>query len=172
MAAFAISVNSIDDLFDQFSAEPLEDRPLREEVRERILRAWIDTREDRPEHLSVELPVGERKEGVGERVRLAIRHDLERAYRASKHLFIFTRSDRREALLAFSFLVVCLIASSLVDKWTENETVFIGISQGLVVLGWVAMWQPAQQMFQGISLWLSRNRYEELAQVPIEVTWA
>ena len=75
-------------------------------------------------------------------------------------------------MLAFSFLVACLIASSLVDKWTENETVFIGISQGLVVLGWVAMWQPAQQMFQGISLWLSRNRYEELAQVPIEVTWA
>ena len=49
---------------------------------------------------------------------------------------------------------------------------FVGISQGLVVLGWVAMWQPAQQMFQGVSLWLSRNRYEELAQVPIEVTWA
>ena len=55
---------------------------------------------------------------------------------------------------------------------TENETVFIGISQGLVVLGWVARLQPAQQMFQGISLWLSRNRYEQLAQVPIEVTWA
>ncbi len=75
-------------------------------------------------------------------------------------------------MLAFSFLVVCLIASSLVDKWTENETVFVGISQGLVVLGWVAMWQPAQQMFSAVSLWLSRNRYEELAQVPIEVTWA
>ena len=51
MGGFAISVNSIDDLFDQFSAEPLADRPLREEVRERILRVWIDTRDERPEHL-------------------------------------------------------------------------------------------------------------------------
>jgi len=172
VGGFAISVNSIDDLFDQFSAEPLADRPLREEVRERILRVWIDTRDERPEHLAVELPIGERREGLGDGVREAIRNDLERAYAASKHLFIFTRSERREALLAFSFLVVCLIASSLVDQVTENQTVFVGISQGLVVLGWVAMWQPAQQMFQAVSLWLSRSRYEELAQVPIEVSWA
>ena len=33
------------------------------------------------------------------------------------------------------------------------------------------MWQPAQQLFQAISLWLSRNRYHELAEVPIEVSW-
>jgi hypothetical protein len=172
VSGFAISVNSIDDLFDQFSAEPLASRPLREEVRERILRVWIDTRDERPEHLAVELPLGERREGLGDGVREAIRHDLERAYAASRHLFTFTRSERREALLAFSFLVVCLIASNLVDQVTENGTVFVGISQGLVVLGWVAMWQPAQQMFQAISRWSSRSRYEELAQVPIEVSWA
>ncbi len=172
VGSFAISVNSIDDLFDDYSAEPLATRPLREEVRERILKAWIDTREGRPEHLSVELPVEQRRDGRGEQVQAAIRHDLERAYEASKHLFIFTRSERREAMLAFSFLVVCLVSSSLLDKWTENHALFVGISQGLVVLGWVAMWQPAQQLFQAVSLWLSRTRYEELSHVPIEVTWA
>lgn len=172
MGDFAISVNAIDDLFDQFSAEPIETRPLRSEVRERILKAWIDTREERPEYLSVELPIGERRDQRGEQVRDAIRHDLVRAHEASKHLFVFTRSERREGLLAFSFLVVCLVASSLFDQWTDNQALFVGISQGLVVLGWVALWQPAQQMFQAVSLWLSRNRYEELAEVPIEVTWA
>jgi hypothetical protein len=169
--AFAIRVPSIEDLFDPFSAEPLDQRPLREEVRERILRAWIDTREERPEHLTVQLPEVERREGLGERLQSAIRHDLGEAYEASKHLFIFSRGERREALLAFSFLVACLVASSLIDQATENHTVFVGISQGLVVLGWVAMWQPAQQMFHAVSLWLSKARYEELAQVPIEVTW-
>jgi hypothetical protein len=172
VSAFAISVNSIDDLFDDYSAEPLASRPLRDEVRERILNAWIDTREGRPEHLSVELPVEQRRDGRGEQVQAAIRHDLERAHDASQHIFRFTRSERREATVAFSFLVVCLVASSLFDEWTDNEALFVGISQGLVVLGWVAMWQPAQQMFQAVSRWLSRSRYEELAQVPIEVTWA
>jgi hypothetical protein len=42
----------------------------------------------------------------------------------------------------------------------------------LVVLGWVAMWQPAQQVFQAISRMLSRARYRELSQVPIEIEWA
>ena len=171
-AAFAISVNSIDDLFDPFTAEPLERRPLREEVRERILRAWIDTREARPEHLSVELPIDQRREGVGEDVRAAIRLDLERAFEASKHLFSFTRSERRETLIAFGFLVICLLASSAVDSATGNDALFVGVSQGLVVLGWVAMWQPAQQMVQAVSLRLSKDRYEELAEIPIEVSWA
>lgn len=172
VGAFAISVNSIDDLFDDYSAEPLATRPLRGEVRERILRAWIDTREGRPEHLTVELPVEQRRDGRGEQVQSAIRNDLENAYEASKHLFVATRSERRETFVAFSFLVVCLVASSLFDRWTNNQALFVGISQGLVVLGWVAMWQPAQLMFQSVSQWLSRSRYEELAEIPIEVTWA
>lgn len=62
MAQFAIRAPSVADLFDPFSTEPLEDRPLREEVRERILRVWIDTREERPEYLTVELPEGERRD--------------------------------------------------------------------------------------------------------------
>jgi hypothetical protein len=172
VAQFAIRAPSVADLFDPFSTEPLEDRPLREEVRERILRVWIDTRDERPEYLTVELPEGERRDEVTPLVQAAVRNDLRAAYEASSKFLIFpARSERREAYVAFGFLVVCLVASSLFDKWTDNETVFVGISQGLVVLGWVAMWQPAQQLFQAISLWLSRNRYRELAEVPIEVSW-
>jgi len=85
---------------------------------------------------------------------------------------VFSRSGRREALIAFGFLVVCLLASSLVDQVTENDALFVSISQGLVVLGWVAMWQPAQQLVQAISLRLSKKSYEELAALPIEVSWA
>jgi hypothetical protein len=172
VAEFAIRAPSIGDLFDPFSTGPLQDRPLREEVRERILRVWIDTREERPEYLTVELPEQQRRDDLAPKVEEAIRNDLRSAYEAASRFLIFpARSQRREAFVAFAFLVVCLIASSLFDKWTENETVFVGISQGLVVLGWVAMWQPAQQLFQAVSLWLSRSRYRELAEVPIEVSW-
>lgn len=171
-SAFAISVNAIDELFDPYTAEPLDRRPLREEVRTRILHSWIDHRDHRPDHLSVELPAGERRDGVGDAVEAAIRHDLDNAYQASKNLMSFSRSERREALIAFSFLVVCLLASTLVDRVTENDALFVGISQGLVVLGWVAMWQPAQQMVQAISLRLSKKSYEELAELPVSVSWA
>jgi hypothetical protein len=171
-SAFAISVNAIDELFDPYTAEPLSSRPLRAEVRSRILNAWIDARDDRPDHLAVELPIGERREGADADVESAIRNDLRRAYESSGNLRVFSRSERREALIAFAFLVVCLLASSLVDRVTDNDALFVGISQGLVVLGWVAMWQPAQQMVQAISLRLSKKSYQELAGLPIAVTWA
>ncbi len=34
------------------------------------------------------------------------------------------------------------------------------------------MWQPAQQLVQAISLRLSKKSYEQLAALPIEVSWA
>jgi hypothetical protein len=172
VAAFAIRVPSVDDLLDPYSVEPLERRPLQEGVRDRILRAWIDTREERPSHLTVELPAAEERAGLDTNLREAIRNDLSRTYEASKRLHIFTRGERREAQVAFLFLVVCLLASSLVDKVTANQALFTSISQGLVVLGWVAMWQPAQQVFHAVSRRLSRKRYRELSQVPIEIAWA
>jgi hypothetical protein len=172
MEAFAIRAPSIDDLLDPYSAEPVEQRPLREDVRDRILRAWIDTREQRPSHLTVELPAEHKREGLGPHVEAAIRNDLVATYEASRRLHVFTRAERREAQVAFTFLVVCLVASSLIDTATSNDAFFSSISQGLVVLGWVAMWQPAQQVFQAISRMLSRSRYRELSQVPIEIEWA
>lgn len=171
MAPFAIRVPSVDALLDPFSVEPLERRPLNEEIRERVLRAWIDARQERPSHLTVELPASHRRGGLDTHLREAIRNDLAQTYEASKRLRVFTRGERREAWVAFGFLVVCLLGSSLVDRVTANGALFTGISQGLVVLGWVAMWQPAQQVFHAISRRLSRGRYRELSHVPVEIVW-
>ena len=171
MAAFAIRVPSVDDLLDPYSTEPLERCPLRDEIRERILLAWIDTRDERPSHLSVEMPAQERERAPAERLQQAIRNDFVETFASSTRFHVFTRGERREAEVAFVFLILCLLGSSLIDSVTRNDALFSGISQGLLVLGWVAMWQPAQQVFQGVSRWLSRGRYRELSQVPIEIEW-
>lgn len=77
MARFAIRVPSVDDLLDPYSAEPVERRQLRDEVRERILLAWIDTRDERPTHLTVQLPADAGRAGLERELEAAIRHDLE-----------------------------------------------------------------------------------------------
>ena len=56
MAEFAIRVPGLDYLLDPYSAEPLERRPLTDEIRERIFDVWVDTRDERPRQLTVELP--------------------------------------------------------------------------------------------------------------------
>ncbi len=171
MANFAIRAPSVDDLLDPYSVGPVAQRPLTDEVRDRILWAWIDTRHERPSHLTVELPGSERREGLAEKVKGAIRHDLEETYVSSKKWLSVSRSERRETLIAFGFLIVCLVLSSLIDQATANDAFFSSVSQGLVVLGWVALWSPAQRLFATVSRRLNRRRYRELSQARIEIEW-
>lgn len=171
MPRFAIRANSVADLFDPYSPEPIERRPLEDIARQRILRTWIDTKHERPERLTVELPAAEHSEYLDARVREAIRHDLVETYQASRRWRTSTRGERRETRVAFAFMVVCLFASSIIDNIEESAALLNSLSQGLVVLGWVALWQPADRMFRAVARRLNRSRYRELAEVPIEIAW-
>jgi hypothetical protein len=171
VSRFAIRVPTIDDLLDPYSVEPLERRPLTDAIRERILEAWIDTREERPERLTIELPTELRRDGLGGQLESAIRTDLQETSEETAKLRIYSRGELRQAQIAFVFLVVCLFASNLVDRATGNEGFADSVAQGLVVLGWVAMWGPADRFFRAVFRRLSHKRFRELAAVPIEVTW-
>jgi len=168
---FAIRVPSLDDLLDPFSAEPLPRRPLTDEVRERILEAWIDARDERPQKLTVEVPSALRRDGLAAELEAAIRADLHASSEESSKLRIYSRGELRQAQIAFVFLVGCLLASNVVDKLTADVGLADSVSQGLVVLGWVAMWGPADRFFRALYRRLSHKRFRELAAVPIEVTW-
>lgn len=171
MLRFAVRVPTVDDLLDPYSAEPLERRPLTDEIRERILDAWIDTREERPEKLTVEIPSELRRDGLAGQLESAIRGDLRETSAESAKLTIYSRSELRQAQIAFVFLVGCLFASNIVDRVSGDEGLADSISQGLVVLGWVAMWGPADRFFRAVVRRLNHKRFRELAEVPIEVTW-
>lgn len=171
MTRFAIRVPTLDDLLDPYSVEPLERRPLTDEVRERILEAWIDARDDRPHQLTVEIPTELRRDGLASELQTAIRADLRETSEESAKLRIYSRGELRQAQIAFVFLVGCLLASNLIDELTADVGLADSVSQGLVVLGWVAMWGPADRFFRAVYRRLSHKRFRELAEVPIEVSW-
>ncbi len=169
MERFAIRVPAIDDLLDPYSVEPLQKRPLTDEVRERIFDAWIDTREERPSRLTVALPSELKRPGLDGELESAIRRDLRETAEETGKFAIYSRSALRQAQIAFVFLVVCLFISNMVDRAAGEEGFFDSVAQGLVVLGWVAMWGPADKLFRALTERLSHKRYRELAEVPIQV---
>jgi hypothetical protein len=169
---FAIRVPTVDDLLDPYSVEPLERRPLTDEVRERILDAWIDTREERPEKLTIEMPDALRGDGLADKLQAAIRSDLQETSAETAKLMIYSRSELRQAQIAFAFLVGCIFISNMIDRVADDQGFVDSVAQGLVVLGWVAMWGPADRFFRAVFKRLSHKRYRELAAVPIEVKWA
>jgi hypothetical protein len=168
---FGIRVASVDDLLDPLSVEPLEERPLRDEIRERILYAWIDTREERPGHLVVQMPADQRRPELDRSLPAAIRNDLEQTYEESGRLRTFTRSERHEAWIGIGFLTVCLTLAGILDDISGDEGLLDGIAQGIIVLGWVALWRPAQRYVEAVSRRLNRSRYRELSRVAIELDW-
>lgn len=171
MERFAIRAPAIDYLLDPYSAEPMERRPLTDEVRDRIFDAWIDTRDERPSRLTVVLPEEVKRPGLARDLESAIRRDLSETADEAGSITIYSRSNLRQAQIAFAFLVVCLFISNMVDRAAGEEGFFDSVAQGLVVLGWVAMWGPADKLFRGLTRRLSYKRYRELAEVPIEVAW-
>ena len=171
MERFAIRVPTIGDLLDPYSVEPMEHRPLTDEVRARIFDAWIDTREERPGRLTVVVPSELRRPGLADELQTAIRNDLRETSDEAGRFAIYSRSALRQAQIAFAFLVGCLFLSNLVDRATGEEGFFDSVAQGLVVLGWVAMWGPADKLFRAITRRLNYKRYRELSDVPIEIEW-
>ena len=115
----------------------------------------------------VELPSELRREGLARELEAAIRGDLAEASEESAKLTIYSRSELRHAQIAFAFLVGCLFVSNLIDRAAGDQGLADSIAQGLVVLGWVAMWGPVDRFFRAVF----HRRYRELAAVPIEVNW-
>jgi hypothetical protein len=82
--------------------------------------------------------------------------------------------NRRERIAVWAGVLIFLITiavSTLFDK--EFTGVLIaGISQGIVVIGWVALWDPAQRVAGDIvPHYFLRKRYAEIAEVELRFAW-
>jgi hypothetical protein len=168
---FAIRIAAIDDLFVAFDARPVAERPLRDEVRLWLLDEWENVRHARPSILHVHAPATERAATDEGAVGVAVRADL-RAH--TRRLHYANPLNRRERIAVWAGVLIFLITiavSTLFDK--EFTGVLIsGISQGIVVIGWVALWDPAQRVAGDIvPHYFLRKRYAEIAEIELRFAW-
>jgi hypothetical protein len=195
MAVVAIRVPSVEALFDAWSPEPLERRPLGDEARTRIVDGWIEAtkRKHHPDGLTLTFPAGERAEGLEESILAAIRHDMEEMrVDAKRHWIrraIAPRESRigflvflvaiviaglidRESRIGFLVFLVAIVIAGLIDYGSDEGSLSTMLSQTFVVLAWVALWGPAYRLMTSASWRLGRRSFAELAETEIEIRWA
>ena len=174
MAVVAIRVPSVEALFDAWSPEPLEQRPLSDEARQRIVDAWSEASRHKghPERLALTFPAGERSEGLEATIRAAIRHDMEEMRVDAKRHWIRRAFAPRESRIGFGIFIVALSISGLIDYGSDEGSLNTLLSQTLVVLAWVALWAPAFRLMTAASYRLGRRSFAELAATEIEIHWA
>jgi hypothetical protein len=168
---FAIRIAAIDDLFAEYDARPIAERPLRDAVRLWLLDEWHHVRHTQPTTLHVHAPTTDRDATDEHAVAVAVRADL-RAHR--RRLHHANPLNRRERIAVWAGVAIFLltIAVSTALEHASTAVLVVGISQGIVVIGWVALWDPAQRVAGDIvPHYFLRKRYAELADIDVRFVW-
>lgn len=167
----AIRVAAIDDLFVALDAGPVAERRLREDVRLKLLDDWEQVRQARPSILHVHAPATERP-AIDERaVGVAVRADLRAHARRLHYANPLARRERIAVWAGVLIFLLTIAVSTSLDR-VSSDVLVAGISQGIVVIGWVALWDPAQRVAGDIvPHQFARKRYAELADIELRFAW-
>jgi hypothetical protein len=168
---FAIRVGSVDDLFEPFDACPVSERSLRWEVRAHLLDKWESARPSDTPVLLVYAPASERPKVDVTAVQTAVRADMRAFTKPYRRASPLDRHDRIAILSGIVvFLITAVISTTLDAEGGGGLTA--GISQAIVVIGWVALWSPAERaVAESIPHRFTRKRYRELTDVEVEFRW-
>src|SRR5919109_849173 len=168
---FAIRVSSVDALFWEFDARPVPERTLSGDVRWYLLDEWERVRQAEPPHLTVYAPQSDRAETDEDAVRQAIWSSLRKSSGPLRRIDPLSRQERVAAWIGVAVLLICVIASTAIDKATDN--VFIsGLSQGILLVGWVALWRPAERfVVEVMPHVVNRRRFAEFADIEVRFVW-
>jgi hypothetical protein len=141
-AAIALRLSRADQLFNSLDPSPFHEKDLDADAEEYIVESAREIG-NRTLKVVVELPANEiRSEtaaGIGEGVRhyFAYRHEIE--LRRFRLLF---RRGWVSLVIGLTFLIACLSGRQFLSMWT-GPTIEV-FSEGLLILGWVAMWRPLE----------------------------
>jgi hypothetical protein len=168
---YAIRIPAIEDLFVAFDARPVAERPLRDEVRLWLLDEWEHVRHAQPATLHVHAPATDRLATDEQAVGVAVRADLRAHTRRLHHANPLNRRERIAVWAGVVIFLITIAVSTALDK-TSTAVLIAGISQATVVIGWVALWDPAQRVAGDIvPHYFLRKRYAELAEIELRFVW-
>lgn len=169
--AFAIRIGTVDELFEPFDACPVSERRLGWEVRAHLLDKWESARPSDTPVLLVHAPASERPRTDEAAVQAAVRADMRTFTKPYRRAAPLNRHDR---IAIWSGILIFLITAG-VSTGLDAESgsgLVAGISQAIIVIGWVALWDPAARVVaESVPHHFTRKRYRELADVRVEFRW-
>ncbi len=168
---FAIRVSAVDDLFVALDARPVAERPLQEGVRIKLLDEWERVRPARPTTLRIYAPAADRPATDEEAVTTAVYADLRAHTRRLRYANPITRRERIAVWAGIVIFLLTIVVSTALDR-VSADVIVAGISQGIVVIGWVALWDPAQRVAgEIVPHYFARKRYAELVETKVRFVW-
>ena len=165
-----IRVREVRQLFHTLDPAPFREKDLDEDAEAYLIEACREAGLRRSLRLIVHLPVEQAESNSAKSLSDAMHHYF--AYRerqARADILRLLRYGAVSLAIGIMFLIACLaLRRALVIRSLPTDRAVIG--EGLLILGWVAMWRPVEVLLY--DWWpLARRRalLRRLAAIPIEV---
>jgi hypothetical protein len=144
MAPFEIDLRlrTLDELFNSLDPSPLVERDIDDAIEDYMTDFVQDAPHDAPLVLVLHLPaaaLARLDAGVVEES--VVNYFSFLSDRQNRQLHLFMRESRRDALVGLIFLIACIAGSQAFRAFVPGVAGDL-VSEGLIIIGWVANWRP------------------------------
>jgi len=139
-----ISLNRLTQLFNSFDPSPFRERDLDREAEDYIVGSAEEASQQRPLALVIHLPADQMPTSGLPDLREAIHNYF--AYRRdqeSRRLRLLFRDGRLALVTGVAFLFCCMLLRELASSLSNDAASEI-FGEGMLIIGWVAMWRPLE----------------------------
>jgi uncharacterized membrane protein (DUF485 family) len=165
-----LKLNSLMQLFDSFDPSPFHEKELDPDAEEYIYNAVDEFPFKKPIKIMIYLPPAEVSAEIEFNLKKAIiNHFSYKKILTEIELRRLLYQGRRNLIIALVFLFLCLLTIRLLSAFDESlmNTLF---SEGLLIIGWVAMWEPIHIFLYG---WWpivhERNIYQKIVDMDVSI---
>lgn len=166
-----ISLQTPRQLFNTLDPSPFHEKDLDHAAEDYIIDAVDQLALADPVRLVVHLPGESLSESLDQQLQDAIQNYFRYRSMATLHaLHRCFREGRIALLVGLVFLVSCYLLRELVMTFGESFSIEM-LAEGLLIIGWVALWRPADILLY--DWWPLLRRYRllrKISQIKVEVT--
>jgi hypothetical protein len=166
--AVELRLDRIPRLYNSLDPAPFHEKELETAADDYIVGSAEDAG-GRPIRLVVMLPDAELAQPEAQHVPASIRHHFELRRDSERRLLRgMWRRGRMALLIGIAFLAVCLFARSLL--LAASSTPAHIVAEGLLIVGWVAMWGPLDVFLYGWwPIWSRYRLFDRLTRLEVEM---
>jgi hypothetical protein len=166
--AIRLHVAKAAQLFNSLDPSPFHEKQIDVDA-EKFIVDWQHDLGSKPFHIVVRLPKEALANVESAHIGAAMRnHFEEKAQSEGRRLRLELERGQWSLAIGISFLAACLALRGLLSEFTFPGSTML--SEGLLIIGWVAMWGPIEIFLYGWWPIAGRARqYERLARAPVLV---
>lgn len=164
-----LTVEDVGDLFHEIDPSPLRDKDLRPEIETYIVTAVEEVGGPRKAKIVIQMPADKITDATPAIVADGLHNfSTYRAWVVSRDLRRLLRIGYVSLGIGVAFLFLCLSLRQFIREDTQ-EAFRMTMSEGLIVVGWVAMWKPLEIFLYDWWPMLQRRRFfTALAKIAVE----